>query len=148
MVLLKSIFSPFLIAVLLLTNINTSHAQQVNNWTKEQLMEPAFLAKNIRENKQLPIILSVGPMALIPHSTDLGSASEPKNLENLKKDLQKFPKDKSIVIYCGCCPFTKCPNVRPAIELLKEMKFTNFHLLNLPTSIKADWIDKGFPTVE
>ena len=22
------------------------------------------------------------------------------------------------------------------------------HLLNLPTSIKADWIDKGFPTVE
>lgn len=143
----KCIFSALFITVFMLTSC-TSHAQQVNNWTKEQLMAPALLAKNIKENKQLPIILSVGPMALIPHSTDLGAASETENLEKLKKELSKLPKDTSIVIYCGCCPFPRCPNVRPAIELLKKMNFTNFHLLNLPVSIKADWIDKGYPTVD
>ena len=144
----KYIFAPFVIAVLLLSNANTSQAQQVDNWTKDQLMAPALLAKNIRENKQLPIILRVGPMALIPHSMDIGPASETENLAKLKKDISSFPKDTSIVIYCGCCPFTRCPNIRPAIELLKEMKFTNFHLLNLQTSIKADWIDKDYPTVD
>ena len=126
----------------------TSKAQQVNNWTNEQLMAPALLAKNISEKKQLPVILSVGPMALIPHSIDLGAASETENMAKLKEELTTIPKDTSIVIYCGCCPFARCPNVRPAIELLKEMKFTNFRLLNLPTSIKADWIDKGYPTID
>lgn len=143
----KYTLSALLMAVIMLTHI-TGNAQQVNNWTKEQLMAPASLAQDIRENKALPLILSVGPMALIPHSTDLGPASEPENLENFKKELLKFPKDTSIVIYCGCCPFERCPNVRPAIALLKEMKFTNYHLLNLPVSIKANWIDKDYPTVD
>ena len=143
----KFVFSVFIIAAIILAP-DKSHAQQVNNWTSEQLMPPALLAKNIRENKQLPIILSVGPMALIPHSTDLGAASEPENLAKLKQELTNLPKDTAIVIYCGCCPFPRCPNVRPAIALLKEMNFTNFHLLNLPVSIKADWIDKGYPTVD
>lgn len=87
-------------------------------------------------------------MALIPNSTDLGAASETENLTKLKKELTNLPKDTAIVIYCGCCPFTRCPNIRPAIALLKDMNFTNFHLLNLPVSIKADWIDKGYPTVD
>lgn len=143
----KHISTGALIAVFMLFNFS-GNAQQVNNWTNEQLMNPATLAKDIRENKALPLILSVGPMALIPHSSDIGPASETENLENLKKTLLKIPKDTSIVIYCGCCPFTRCPNIRPAIALLKEMKFTNFHLLNLSTSIKADWIDKGYPTVD
>lgn len=125
-----------------------SNAQQVNNWTKEQLMAPAALAKSIQENKQLPVILSVGPMALIPHSTDLGAASEKENLEKLKKALSNLPKDTSIVIYCGCCPFDRCPNVRPAIDMLKKMNFKNYYLLNLPISIKADWIDKDYPVVD
>ena len=142
----KYIFPALFIAVFMLTNF-TSNAQQVNNWTKEELMAPAVLAKNISENKALPIIFSVGPMALIPHSTDIGPASDTENLAKLKEDLLKLPKDTSIVIYCGCCPFERCPNIRPAIALLKEMNFTNFHLLNLPVSIKADWIDKDYPTV-
>lgn len=133
---------------LLLLIANNSKAQQVNNWTSDQLMAPALLAKNIRENKQLPLIISVGPMALIPHSTDIGPGSDSVNLAKLKRTLLNLPKDTGIVVYCGCCPFPRCPNVRPAIALLKEMGFSNYHLLNLPTSIKADWIDKNYPTVE
>lgn len=147
MMFFKSFLSVCMIVIFMFTSC-TSKAQQVNNWTNEQLMAPALLAKNISEKKQLPVILSVGPMALIPHSIDLGAASETENMAKLKEELTTIPKDTSIVIYCGCCPFARCPNVRPAIELLKEMKFTNFRLLNLPTSIKADWIDKGYPTID
>jgi thiosulfate/3-mercaptopyruvate sulfurtransferase len=50
-----------------------------------------------------------------------------------------------VVIYCGCCPFSRCPNVRPAFELLKEMKFTMPRLLNLPHSLNDDWVSKGYP---
>jgi hypothetical protein len=28
------------------------------------------------------------------------------------------------------------------------MKFTNYHLLNLPHNIKTDWISKGYPQVK
>lgn len=69
-----------------------------------------------------------------------------EGLEKLKSELKSIAKDKNIVVYCGCCPFEHCPNVRPAIETLKEMKFTHYYLLNLPHNIKADWIDKGYPT--
>lgn len=54
----KPVFSIFIIAAFMLAP-DTSQAQQVNNWTSEQLMPPALLAKNIRENKQLPIILAL-----------------------------------------------------------------------------------------
>jgi hypothetical protein len=38
--------------------------------------------------------------------------------------------------------------VRPAIDALKEMKFTNYYLLDLPNNIKKDWIDKGYPVAK
>jgi hypothetical protein len=50
-----------------------------------------------------------------------------------------------VVIYCGCCPFAKCPNVRPAFSTLLGMGFKNPRLLNLSHNLKADWIDKGYP---
>ena len=59
-----------------------------------------------------------------------------------------IPKDTKVVVYCGCCPFEHCPNVRPAIDVLKEMKFTNYYLLNLSHNLKTDWIDKGYPTAK
>ena len=143
----KKIGYTFLISVMILF-ANTALAQQKNNWTNDQLMNPALLAKKIADNKHVPLMISVGPMALIPHSIDMGSASEAEGMATLKDTLSKLSKNTDIVIYCGCCPFEKCPNVRPAIDLLKKMKFSNYHLLNLPVSIKADWIDKGYPTVD
>jgi rhodanese-related sulfurtransferase len=59
--------------------------------------------------------------------------------------VEKLPHDREIVIYCGCCPWDKCPNVKPAMELLKSLGFTHVKAMQLPTSFKADWIDQGYP---
>ncbi|MEJ7683230.1 MAG: rhodanese-like domain-containing protein [Segetibacter sp.] len=120
-------------------------AQNPENWTSKQLIEPSELAQAIQSEKDKPLIISVGPGATIPHSLETGMAKEQENLDKFKKELSTVPKETKIVIYCGCCPFEHCPNVRPAIAVLNDMKFTNYHLLNLPHNIKADWIDKGYP---
>jgi rhodanese-related sulfurtransferase len=124
----------------------TGCAQNPQNWTSDQLMDPAKLASDITAKKELPMIINVGPAPTIPNSVDIGSTKEKEGQELLKSTLKGVPKDKKIVIYCGCCPFEHCPNVRPAISVLKQMKFTNYYLLNLPHNIKTDWIDKGYPT--
>ena len=126
----------------------TTWAQNPETWTSKQLIEPAELAQVIKSGKDLPMIISVGPGAVIPTSIETGMAKEKDNLDTLKNKLAALPKDAKIVIYCGCCPFEHCPNVRPAIAVLKEMNFTNYQLLDLPHNIKADWIDKGFPVAK
>jgi rhodanese-related sulfurtransferase len=123
-------------------------AQNPPNWTSKQLIEPSELASVIKTQKIIPVIFSVGPAATIPHSIDIGMGKDKANLDKLKKELSKLPKQTKIVVYCGCCPFDHCPNVRPAIEVLKEMKFTDYYLLNLPHNIKTDWMDKGYPDVK
>ena len=133
-----------LLMLILLISGNT-WAQDPENWTSRQLIEPSELAQVLQSAKDLPIIISVGPGATIPHSIDIGMVKEQENLTKFKKELSTVPKETKIVIYCGCCPFDHCPNVRPAIAVLKDMKFTTYRLLNLPNNIKADWIDKGYP---
>ena len=133
---------------LILITIQTTQAQNPESWTSKQLIEPSDLAQVLESGKNLPLIISVGPGAVIPNSVETGMAKEKENLDTLKNKLTGLPKDAKIVIYCGCCPFEHCPNVRPAIAVLKEMKFTNYQLLDLPHNIKADWIDKGFPVVK
>lgn len=140
-----------LITLLLLTtllSIQKSSAQNPENWTPKQLIQPAELAEKISNKKDVPVIFSVGPGATIPNSIDIGMGKEKENLEKLKKELSALPAETKVVVYCGCCPFEHCPNVRPAINVLKEMKFTNFQLLNLEHNIKTDWIDKGYPVVK
>ena len=140
---------PLLLSVLLIVELAVSSIGQTTNtepWTQNQLMPPANLAKLINDNNaHLPIIFSIGPGAIVKGSIDVGPAKEKDNLRSLKHQLSNLPKDTAIVIYCGCCPFKHCPNIRPAFELLNKMKFTNHKLLNLPRNIKVDWIDKGFP---
>ena len=144
-----SVVFSFLASVLLLFTFQQCKAQEpkTENWTCEQLMQPADLAQALNDNKNIPLIYCVGPGVVIPHSIDIGMTDKPENIQKLKDSLKKVSRDANIVIYCGCCPFARCPNVRPAIALLKEMKFTNYHLLNLPHNIRTDWISKGYPQV-
>jgi rhodanese-related sulfurtransferase len=121
-------------------------AQSPVNWTNEQLLQPSELAAVLKDNKEISVIFSIGPGAIIPHSRDMGMIKEEENMKKFKEELEGLPKDTSIIIYCGCCPYEHCPNVRPAIQVLKEMKFTNYKLLDLPHNIKIDWINKGYPT--
>ena len=133
---------------LLVVSCNNSPAQNAENWTSKQLTEPAELAATLKTNKDLPIMFSVGPGAVIPNSIDIGMVKDEKNLAKFQEEISKLPKSTNILIYCGCCPFEHCPDVRPAIALLKSMKFTNYHLLDLPHNIKTDWIAKGYPTLD
>jgi hypothetical protein len=123
--------------------------KQTEPWQSKQLIEPRDLAFKIEDSKSdQPLILSVGPGAVIKGSVDIGSASVSKNLEKLKQVLLSEKKDRAIVIYCGCCPFEHCPNIRPAFSLLNEMKFTNHRLLNIQHNIKIDWLDKNYPSIK
>jgi thiosulfate/3-mercaptopyruvate sulfurtransferase len=129
--------------------ISTAQSSSAEPWTANQLLPPADLAKVITDkNVPQPFVFSIGPDALIKGSIDIGPGCEKENLAKLKEQLSKLPKDANIVIYCGCCPFEHCPNIRPAFKLLKDMKFTNQKLLSLQKNIKVDWIDKGYPVTK
>lgn len=133
--------------IFILSACKNSSGQNPENWTSEQLTEPSALAATLKENKEVPVMFSVGPGAVIPNSIDIGMVKDEDNLVKFRQQISKLPKSTNILIYCGCCPFEHCPNVRPAIALLQKMKFTNYHLLNLPHNIKTDWIAKGYPTL-
>lgn len=118
-------------------------------WKPSQLLAPADLAQTINSPAaKQPIIYSIGPGAVIKNSVDIGPTQQRENLHELEKHLAKLSKDTAIVIYCGCCPFDKCPNVRPAFTLLNNMHFTNHKLLNLTQNIKTNWIDHGYPVAD
>ena len=146
----KIIILSFFAFAFMTIGFQSVNAQNANEpWTQQQLLAPATLAKTINNTKAIqPMIFCVGPQAIIKNSIEIGSAQVPSNLMNFKNQISRLAKNTNIVIYCGCCPFDVCPNVRPAVNLLKEMKFTNFKLLNLPRNIKVDWIDQGYPVAQ
>ncbi len=144
---MRSISLKFLVAAIMLFCSVGVWAQNPENWTSKQLIEPETLAQQMKDGDSM-VIVSVGPGAVIPNSIDAGMARDKDGIEKFKADLKAVPKDAKVVIYCGCCPFEHCPNVRPAIDALKQMNFTNYYLLDLPHNIKTDWIDKGLPTAK
>jgi len=115
-------------------------------WTPAELLAPADLAKVLSDpHARQPLVFCIGPGAVIKGSIDIGPAKDSSNLAKLRKQLSQLPKDAPVVIYCGCCPFVHCPNIRPAFALLNDMKFAHPQLLNLEHNIKVDWIAKGYP---
>ena len=122
---------------------------QTEPWTPAQLMEPADLSAQIEHPAGVsPLIICVGPSGLIKGSVETGPARDKQNLEKLKDLLAKEDRNREVVIYCGCCPFVHCPNIRPAFTLLNEMHFTHARLLDLSHNIKVDWMDHGYPVKE
>jgi rhodanese-related sulfurtransferase len=63
----------------------------------------------------------------------------------LKAEAGKLPHDREVVVYCGCCPWDRCPNVKPAMEMLRGMGFSKVKALYLGTGFKVDWLDKNYP---
>ena len=128
-------------------------AQQTEDpWPKTAVIEPAALAK-ILETGKPPMIISVAFPVLyrakhIVHAIDAGPAAKAEGIEALKKAVAGVPKDADIVVYCGCCPMTACPNVRPAYRTLKELGYTHVRVLDLPTNIHTDWYAKNYPSEE
>ncbi len=117
-----------------------------NPWNINELIEPGELAATLNSAKvNKPVIFNIGVVEDIRGAKHIGPVNKKGNLENLKKALTGLPKNTFIVIYCGCCPFSKCPNIRPAFAELKKQGFTNIKLLDLPVNLKTNWRDKGYP---
>jgi rhodanese-related sulfurtransferase len=120
-----------------------------NPWSASQVIQPAELRKELGEGLKAEIIC-VGFNTLYREAHIFGAAyhgpaSKPQGLEDLKKWARDIPRDRRIVLYCGCCPMDRCPNIRPAFQALKEMGFTRVGVLSIPQDLSRDWVDKGFP---
>jgi rhodanese-related sulfurtransferase len=122
-------------------------------WPKSDLMEPAALAAILNKSGAKPNIICVAFPVLyrqrhIIHAEFAGPTSKPEGIDSLKAAVAKLPKDSKLVVYCGCCPMARCPNVRPAYKQLKEMGYSNVRVLNIPTNFHDDWVAKDYPTEE
>jgi rhodanese-related sulfurtransferase len=115
-----------------------------------ELIQPEELLKTLQSKTVKPAILYVGPRFLyaqahIPGAESVGAAGEVESLDKLRKRVASLPKNSAIVIYCGCCPWEHCPNIRPAYKELQRMGFTNVKVLYLANSFGTNWADKGYP---
>jgi thiosulfate/3-mercaptopyruvate sulfurtransferase len=114
------------------------------------LIQPSELAQMVQA-QQKPVILQVGSHVLYAEAhmagaEYIGAAKSPEGIAALQERLSKLSKDQVIVIYCGCCPWVRCPNIRPAYEQLHAMGFKNVKVLYVENNFGKDWVDHGYPT--
>jgi thiosulfate/3-mercaptopyruvate sulfurtransferase len=115
------------------------------------VIQPEQLVKMMQTSPgQKPVVLYVGPpifyaQAHIRGAANVGPAASPKGLEKLRAHVAKLARNQLVVIYCGCCPWTHCPNIHPAYQELRKMGFSNVRALYLETSFGTNWADKGYP---
>jgi len=134
--------------------ISAASAFQASQIDKSHLITPDELVTLLQTSKSdKPLILQVGSHVLytqahIPASEYLGPASDPAGLQRLRTRVDTLPRNKFIVIYCGCCPWTHCPNLKPADDALRAMGFTNVKALYIANNFGTDWVDKGYPTAK
>ena len=119
-------------------------------WKDSDLIKPEALAARLKDSAPKPTVLYVGFPVLyrsthIAGSQLAGPASKPEGLDLLKQIAGNLPRDQELIIYCGCCPWDHCPNVRPAFRTLHEMGFTRLKLVMIPTNVATDWTGKGYP---
>jgi rhodanese-related sulfurtransferase len=112
-------------------------------------IQPAELAAMLKA-PDAPPVLQVGfsvlyQQAHIPGAAYAGPGNNDEGLDNLKSHVAALPHDKLLVIYCGCCPWEKCPNIAAAYNQLTTMGFSKVKVLYLPSNFGADWVDKGYP---
>jgi thiosulfate/3-mercaptopyruvate sulfurtransferase len=115
----------------------------------KQLIQPEELAQALK-GAQKPVMFYVGPKSIyaqahIPGAENIGPVGRPEGMEKLRTRAASLAKDSPVVIYCGCCPWAHCPNIRPAYAVLKRAGFTGVRVLYLENSFGADWKDKGLP---
>ena len=145
----------FLLALALLSlpvpTIQGQEKKTADPWASSDTMPPAQLAKMLTDkHSSMPSVVFVGFRSLyvsghVPDASFHGTASAEQGLAELKEWAATLPRSTELVIYCGCCPMEKCPNIRPAYTALSGMGFKKVRVLILPTSFAADWADKGYP---
>jgi len=115
---------------------------------------PEDLVKLLQSSpEQKPLMIQVGSHVLytqahIPGSEYLGPASSEAGLQLLRKRVAMLRRTQFIVLYCGCCPWDHCPNVKPAVDALQKMGFRNVKVLYIGENFGSDWVNKGYPTAK
>ncbi len=129
----------------------SSPAVTAPEWKDARQISPAELAKKLSGPAAgRPVVLQVGFKVLyegghVPGAIFAGPASTAEGAARLKTEAGKIARDKEVVIYCGCCPWEKCPNVHPAYDELRKMGFSRLVVLLIPQDFAHDWIGAGFP---
>ena len=117
------------------------------------LISPADFAAELKNPAlQKAVVLHVGfrklySQAHIPGSDYAGPGGDDDGLKALSERVARLSKETPIVIYCGCCPWSRCPNIAAAYEKLRDMGFVQVRALRIDDNFGADWADKGYPTV-
>jgi len=125
--------------------------QSADPWRANELVDGATIAAKIKgKPADQPLILQIGFDALyrsvrIAHAKYAGPGSTPAGIANLEQQVKGVARDRVIVLYCGCCPWEKCPNIRPAVAKLHQLGFTRLEVLKLPTNLHTDWVEPGYP---
>lgn len=119
--------------------------------TEPALIQPQELAAILNSKQPKPLILNVGPRMLyaqahIPGAEYIGAGSDESGRQALRNRVKNVPKQQFIVLYCGCCPWSHCPNVHPAYKELFELGYRNVKVLYIANNFGADWVDRGYPT--
>lgn len=116
---------------------------------KEYLMDPKELAQKINDPKAIkPVVYNVGTVDQIKTAINTGAVSTEAGFKKFRYEVSKISKDKEVVVYCGCCTASNCPNIRPAHKYLLEQGFKKAKILDIPTGIKEDWVQKDYPLEE
>ena len=118
--------------------------------TNMKTLSPEELVHVLAGKTAKPLLFHVGSymfyvQAHIPGSEYLGAGNTVEGIQRLRQRVSSLPKNADIVIYCGCCPWSHCPNVNPAYETLQQMGFNNVKVLYMANNFGADWVDKGYP---
>jgi|SRR5579864_50337 len=144
-------FTPLILFTVCL--ISTQAIAQWSPVAPGRLINPEDLVKILQSSKEKPLMFQVGSHMLflqahIPGSEYAGPAVNESGLQQLRKRVESLPRNKFIVLYCGCCPWNHCPNVKPADDALHAMGFTNVKVLYVADNFGANWVDKGYPTTK
>jgi rhodanese-related sulfurtransferase len=129
-------------------------AGQASAIPASRLINPEALVRLLQSSaEEKPLMIQVGSRTLfaqahIPGSEYIGRAAGEGGLQQLRQRVESLPRTKFIVLYCGCCPWGHCPNVKPADDALNAMGFTNVKVLYISDNFGMNWVDKGYPVAK
>ena len=122
--------------------------------SETDVIQPAQLVARLKDGTQpAPLVLQVGSHVLyaqahIEGSYYGGSASTDEGLKALRARVAALPKNAPIVLYCGCCPWSRCPNIAPAYEELHRLGYSNTKALYIVNDFGTNWVDAGYPVAK
>ncbi len=116
---------------------------------QSHLIQSDALNQMLQSSREKPAMFQIGSrlmfmQAHIPGSQYAGPGSQPEGLAQLRAHAATLAKGQLIVLYCGCCPWNRCPNVGPAYAELTRLGYTNVKVLYIASNFGVDWVSKGY----